>query len=120
MYERIRKHGEDLLRIFPNATEQDLVLLCKRLRGLEIQGERIATALCNGDIQDEDYETSEEVLLEKVNLLLGNLSGAVPVFLNGDPRGYALKIRDEYVCKHNLEIHRDWGGYGILAPDLSE
>jgi len=20
---------------------------------------------------------------------------------------------------HNVDLHRDWGGYGILAPDLT-
>jgi hypothetical protein len=42
------------------------------------------------------------------------------IFANGDPRGYALKIRSEYVKNNNLDIHRDWGGYGIIAPDLRE
>ena len=42
----------------------------------------------------------------------------VPVFVNRDPRGYALKIEDEYVRANGLQIHRDWGGYGILAPEI--
>jgi len=37
------------------------------------------------------------------------------VFINGDPRGYALKIKDEFVRENNLTIYQDWGGYGILA-----
>lgn len=44
----------------------------------------------------------------------------VPVFVNRDPRGYALKISDEWMQQHNATLHRDWGGYGIIAPDLSE
>ena len=43
------------------------------------------------------------------------------VFINGDPRGYALKIDDKYQDRlHKVGIHRDWGGYGIIAPDFSE
>ena len=42
----------------------------------------------------------------------------IPVFINGDPRGYALKIKEEYVRKHNLKIYRDFGGYGIIAPEF--
>ena len=42
------------------------------------------------------------------------------IFLNTDPRGYALKIPDEIVKKNNLIIHQDWGEFGILAPDLNE
>jgi hypothetical protein len=41
-----------------------------------------------------------------------------PIFLNGDARGYALKIQDDYVRDNNLDIHKDWGGYGILAPEF--
>ena len=24
------------------------------------------------------------------------------------------------LCSNNLDIHRDWGGYGIIAPNLRE
>jgi len=44
----------------------------------------------------------------------------VPIFLNRDPRGYALKIRSEWMAERNeTQLHSDWGGYGILAPDLT-
>lgn len=43
-----------------------------------------------------------------------------PNAMERDPRGYALKIRDEWMAKHETALHRDWGGYGIIAPDLSE
>jgi len=33
-------------------------------------------------------------------------------------RGYALKIDDEFV--KGKQIHRDMGGYGILAPEINE
>lgn len=36
-----------------------------------------------------------------------------------DPKGHALKIEDDYVNQHNLKIHRDIGGHGIIAPALS-
>ncbi len=200
LYEQIRKHGEDLLRIFPQATEQDPVKLCKKLRRMETEGERQAVAYCNGDHDMERHETLTDQLLARVNKLLGNTreyqpkTGAkcgckqglvrdncptcegtgqvvdfrairtapptVPVFINSDPRGHALKIRDEWVrdaqvlcrdgrtvyvgtkleewihrhhsysvvhaLKHegftikSVSIHRDWGGYGIIAPDLTE
>ncbi len=52
----------------------------------------------------------------------------VPVFVNRDARGYALKINDEWLNQqrsradtvHKAVIHRDWGGYGIIAPDFAE
>jgi hypothetical protein len=43
----------------------------------------------------------------------------VAVFVNQDPRGYALKIDDEYMRAHSLDLERDGGEYGILAPDLT-
>lgn len=43
------------------------------------------------------------------------------VFVNGDPRGYTLKIDDKYKDKmHKAGVYRDWGGYGIIAPDFRE
>ena len=43
----------------------------------------------------------------------------IPCFINGDCRGYALKIKDQYVRENNLKIQTDFGGYGLIAPDLS-
>jgi hypothetical protein len=40
------------------------------------------------------------------------------VFINFDPRGCALKIKSEAV--EGVKIYKDWGGNGIIAPDLSE
>jgi hypothetical protein len=44
------------------------------------------------------------------------ISDADEIFFNGDARGYALKINDEFV--KDKEIFKDWGGYGIIAPDF--
>ena len=53
----------------------------------------------------------------------------VPVFVNLDPRGYSLKIDDEWMSEAKgrdefydtaaRSLHRDMGGYGIIAPDLT-
>ena len=122
--ERIRKHGESLLKIFPDAQERDPVKLCKKLCRLERQGGAVALRLCNGPAYavGEDDKATDAILL-KVNRLLGNVreyqpKTLVPMFVNRDPRGYALKIDDEYVRAHSLDIHTDWGGYGIIAPNL--
>lgn len=34
--------------------------------------------------------------------------------------GYALKIHSEWTAKNAPDLHRDWGGYGIIAPDLTD
>jgi hypothetical protein len=43
----------------------------------------------------------------------------VPIELNRDPCGYGLKIPPEYMLANNLDLHHDWGGYGILAPEIT-
>lgn len=119
MYERIAKHGNDLLAIFPDSTIQDPVLLCKRLRYYERKAEASTTALCNGCIESlqEYHETALERIENKVKKLLG-IDDDATIFVNRDPRGYALKFTAAF--SSSLSIYKDWGGYGILAPDLSE
>lgn len=52
-----------------------------------------------------------------------NRPALVPVFINRDPRGYALKIKSEYMAGAGwiaqLALMRDWGGYGIIAPEIT-
>lgn len=160
--EAVRKHGQQLLAIFPNAVEREPIELCKRLRRLEGEATRHALRLCNGPEweSEEAREADKERILDKVNRLLGNVheyqpkTGAkcgcrrgierdncpncegtgqcvnftairnrkplVPVLLNGDPRGYALKIDDTWMREAKTPLHQDWGGYGIIAPEIKE
>ena len=155
----VRAHGEDLKRIFPKC-DLDPVELCRKLRKLEREGEALGLRLCNGPELDEDEaDRITERILDSVDKLLNFRASGVPVFVNRDPRGYALKIKSEWMeyaalvthdgklkycgpnahewihrntsfsvdhaTKHEgyaierLYLHHDWGGYGILAPDLS-
>ena len=125
----VMKHGESVLEAFPRATERDPLQLCRKLRKLEREGEALALRICNGPELDFGREEGIQAdILERVNAVLGNESGAVPVFVNQDPRGYSLKIREEWTRAHNRtkssvgkpQLYVDWGGYGIIAPDLSE
>ena len=148
-YEQIEAHGRNLLALFPNAIERDPVALCKKLRRLEAKASRITTDYCNGDFDagenGEKLDAALDPILAKVNAILGNNEQYpvlnVPVFINRDPRGYALKIADgwmrksredwdRYIAKQGkraitesywalLRFHRDWGGYGILAPEIT-
>ena len=118
LHDRITQHGEQLLAIFPNAIERDPVKLCKRLRRLEVCGSKAAEAYCNGDFSDAKWVIAKTATLAGLRTLLK--PGDVPVFISGDPRGYALKIDNGYMAAHGVAMHRDLGGYGILAPDLTE
>jgi hypothetical protein len=120
MYEQTTKHGINLLGLFPDAAETDPVLLCKKLRILEGKAERAAVGYCNGAATMEQWEQFTEKMLDKVDNLLQFRKAGIPVFVNGDPRGYALKIKSEWMYENGAQLHRDWGGYGIIAPDLIE
>jgi hypothetical protein len=118
MNEQIRKHGEDLKAIF--GIEIDGDKLSRKVHSLEVKAHKLAEDYCNGvnGVDTESWEPLTEKILNSLDKLLNFKKQGIPVFVNGDARGYALKIDDEYVRKHNLEIHRDFGGYGILAPEF--
>jgi hypothetical protein len=87
----------------------------EKLKRLENRAHRITTHLCNGDGDEDKHETALERIEKSVHKLLPKL-GEGAFFINRDPRGYALKIREEKAKE--LNIHTDWGGYGILAPEF--
>lgn len=119
--EAIKTHGAALLRAFPDCAERDLAVLCKKLRRIENRAHRAAEQYCNGEITMEDYEfLAQRALDSAVALLRPDVlddQATSAVFVNSDPRGYTLKLREDFARKH--EIQRDWGGYGLLAPDLT-
>ena len=125
--EQIKDHGENLLHLFPRATERDPIKLCKKLRRMEAKAQAIALRLCNGPEYPGGYDEVDALtgaILEKVNAILGNTGkNPVPVFINRDPRGYALKIKSEYMAGAGWiaqwALMRDWGGYGIIAPEIT-
>lgn len=99
----------------------------RTLRTLENRAHRNAERYCNGPeyggISSDEYERRQERIEEQVKALFG---GTLPrgFFINGDPRGYALKINagNEAGMTYHPEyipagLHTDWGGYGILAPE---
>ena len=112
MYINIEKHGNNLNAIFNTGIEP--VTLCKKLFRLENKAHRLSLDWCNGVIQIEQWELETGKILEKVVDILGNRLG---IFVNGDARGYALKIDDRLA--ESMTIEKDWGGYGIIAPDFS-
>ena len=126
MYQQIENHGKNLINIFNLPETTDPVKLCKSIMRLETKAHRAATCLCNTNTLDQmngypEEQTSEADqdmffagILAKLDKILNFEQQNIPVFINHDPRGYALKIKSEYV--NDLNIYRDFGGYGILAP----
>lgn len=80
---------------------------------LERKANRLTTALCNGVEDEQPYEKQLEKIRSKVEKLLPN---AKTFFINYDPRGAALKIKEEE--RKELNLWQDFGGYGILAPQF--
>lgn len=125
--DQVVRHGETLLAIFPGATITDPVNLCRRLRRIEARASKAATDYCNGDISSERWESLSDAIENEIAGLLGMSPEAreqMGFFVNGDPRGYALKLGDEWTRNYNEttdgpRLYSDWGGYGIIAPEFS-
>lgn len=112
--EAILKHGFKLKRIFPSVNLSPVAFYNELLR-IEQQARRLAERECSEQLPESYIEKAEASIKRDLLALIGD---DVPVFLNGDPRGYALKIDNKIVREYKLDIHTDWGGYGILAPEF--
>ena len=119
MYKQIEKHGQDLLRIFPNALETDAIKLCKKLHTLEMQARRLTMILCDGVASAERVAADAKLakIHDKVTQLLGVECRWRHIFINYDARGYAIKLSGDFSGSRG--IYKDWGGYGIIAPDFT-
>jgi hypothetical protein len=117
--EQAIQHGNNLLKIFTSATITDPIKLYKSMRRLEVNANLLAVDYCNGEngITAENWDEKCKPILYQVKKIL-NTTDNYPIFLNGDARGYSLKIEEKYVRETKMTIHTDWGGYGILAPDF--
>lgn len=133
MLAAIITHGESLLAAFPKATERNPDTLSRKLHRIEVSLHRPILDYCNGEraVTCEQVDAVCVKALAKVCAILGiDEAGAKAcgLFVNRDPRGYALKVDDSWTRAHNeaqrkltdgRQLHSDWGGYGILAPDYS-
>lgn len=119
--EAMLRHGFALMRVFPEARklyEGHPIELYKRVHRLEAEAHTFAEKCCNEDVPEDKQTRKDASILKRLDAILGYKAAGVPIFLNGDPRGYAIKIDDAYVKANNLEIDRDWGGYGIVCPEF--
>jgi hypothetical protein len=118
--ERIINHAHKLHKIFPASASIRPATLYGLLAQLEKEASKLAEDYCTRPMAVGEYERREKRIMQGVANLLDHGAERINVFLNGDPRGYALKIRDTDVRARKLDIHTDWGGYGIIAPDFNE
>lgn len=96
----------------------DGLKMWRSLRKLETTAHRAAEQYCNGEIDSEGWEKISDSVKESARKLFG---GKLPdqFFVNGDPRGYALKICGPEAGNPGGYIpegmQTDWGGNGCLA-----
>ena len=122
MYKNIIEHGKNLKRVFNLDDSINEIKLCKALFRIEIRAHSIATQFCNYGCEDEkQQEKIIDDILNKVDKLLNFKSQNIPVFFNGDCRGFTLKIDSDYMRDNKIyPFYSDWGNYGIIAPSFRE
>ena len=116
----IAEHGRKLLLIYPEATEPDPVKLCRKLHALEARARAVALRLCNGP-EYPGGEDAVDAITDAIHAKVASLLGPGPAFfVNRDPRGHALKIHAAESLRLPAGFPKDWGGYGILCPEITE
>jgi len=73
---------------------------------------------CDHGYSDQEREDYEKYIIGLICDVL-DIEGHESIIFNGDPRGFTLKIDDDYVRENKSNIYRDMGGYGIFAPDFA-
>ena len=114
-------------------TDPDGKKISVALLKLERDASNAACAQCNGEAvngqpfrTDEAWEDFKRSIAERVAMVFGRSPRAehapAGFFFNSDPRGYALKIDNEnpegLALIRAVGLHTDFGGYGILSPEI--
>lgn len=111
---QIIQHGKNIKKLF-QLKSIDAITLYKKLRRVESRIHINVIDRNNGDITKEQYEDRETAALNTLDVIINFRAQNVPVFVGSNSRGYALKIKERYIRDNNIDIYRDWGGYGIIA-----
>jgi len=83
-----------LAQDYPKQGAYLIGLSASRLMALARKAQNDATALCNGYIQQDEYDKRHTKTSQKVFSVLSALAESVPAKfeVGGDPRGYCLKV----------------------------
>lgn len=116
-----QQHLKNLSEIF----DLDLEFLKRRytaLKTMELSGHKLTERYCNGEIDYDHYKKQLDMFKNSISEFFKhakNRDAVENILFNGDPRGYFLKLRDNYLINNKLKssIETDWGGYGILCPE---
>lgn len=113
--ELLARHLNNLAPII-GIDASEIKIVFKQLRDLEHKGRKASENYCN--LADFNIDAVLAEVRGRLKTLIKNSETLKNIHLNTDPRGYFLKISDEYVRKNKLVIETDWGGYGLLCPKI--
>ena len=112
----IKEHEQNLSTFFGREISY------KELKALDEKVHTFNEHCCSYEISEIEQEETENYFFEELLKIVGK-ENKDKVFLNGDPRGYSLKIpyeiRNKFWDTNRINIYGDMGGYGILAPDFN-
>ena len=122
---QIEEHGRNLAALVgfgPGQPDTSFIALATRVHRLEAKAQRLALHLCNDPTTHEEQMGATHqfsLILNAADRVLNFRVKRIPVHVNIDPRGYALKIDSDWMREPpSVRLHRDMGGYGILAPEF--
>jgi len=116
---QVIRHGQLLITLFDLPASTDPVNLCRNLRRLESSYHKLCEEYCNGFIEFGEFEARSTEIEKKVLFILNPLNNTKTgrmIYFNTDPRGMCLKVDSSFTP---YEMFRDWGGYGIIAPEFN-
>lgn len=132
-----RNRHHTALASLANKPASEGLSIWRKLRRIETLAHNAATAQCNaapyggqpfrpdwhkdGSEGTEENPTQYEVFCDSIRSEVAKVfGGELPkgFKFNQDPRGYALKIDKDRGGIIPQGMETDWGGYGILAPEL--
>ena len=113
------RHVCNLQTLAGLSTYHEALELYKKLHRLERRIHRENEEDCNGNGMTEEQEEKRDK--RRYNTFISLLPNVSGLFINGDPRGYSLKIHckeTEELRLKGINLYIDWGRYGILAPEF--
>jgi hypothetical protein len=114
------RHVCDLQTMVGLSSYHEAYELYEKLHRLEARIHRENEEDCNGTngLTEKQEERRDARRFKSFQSLLPNVPG---LFVNGDPRGYSLKMHvkeTEELRLKGIKLYTDWGRYGILAPEF--
>lgn len=94
----------------------------RQLRFCEDVLQRLHVDMCNAQVSPSRIASAHNTARSLIQKYFGPKFLENYFYLNSDPRGYALKVEDaferEVLYPAGINLQRDMGGYGLLAPDF--